>query len=78
VFSAVDFGARFAAAAAGLGYMPLTRRINPPNLVPEQRLLPPLGSFEIGLFVREDFDMKGWRSFISALERIGNPRSVVA
>jgi len=78
VFSAVDFGARFAAAAAGLGYMPLTRRIKPPHLVTEERLLPRLGSFQIGLFVREEFEMKGWRSFVSALELIGDPRPAVA
>jgi hypothetical protein len=58
--------------------MPLTRRIKPPHLVTEERLLPQLGSFQIGLFVREEFEMKGWRSFVSALELIGDPRPAVA
>jgi DNA-binding transcriptional LysR family regulator len=77
MFSAVDFGARFAAAAAGLGYMPLTKRITPAGLVREERLLPPLGSFEIGLFVRDEFEIKGRRSFLSALRGIGDPQRTV-
>jgi DNA-binding transcriptional LysR family regulator len=78
VFSAVDFGARFAAVAAGLGYMPLTRRLIPAHLVIEEQALPPLGSFQVGIFVREDFDIKGLRSIIAAMETIGNPGSDLA
>jgi DNA-binding transcriptional LysR family regulator len=59
VFSAVDFGARFAAVAAGLGYLPLTRRLVPPNLVIEEDTLPPLGEFMVGIFVRKDFPRCG-------------------
>ena len=62
VFSAVDFGARFAAVAAGLGYLPLTRRLVPPNLVIEEHTLPPLGSFMVGIFVRKDFNVSDVRS----------------
>jgi DNA-binding transcriptional LysR family regulator len=73
VFSAVDFGARFAAVAAGLGYMPLTRRLVPPNLVIEDHALPPLGDFMVGIFVREEFKVKGLRSLIAALKEAASP-----
>jgi DNA-binding transcriptional LysR family regulator len=76
VFSAVDFGARFAAVAAGLGYMPLTRRLVPPNLVIEDHALPPLGDFMVGIFVREEFKVKGLRSLIAALKEAASPGPV--
>jgi DNA-binding transcriptional LysR family regulator len=76
VFSAVDFGARFAAVAAGLGYMPLTRRLVPPNLVIEDHALPPLGDFMVGIFVREEFKVRGLRSLIAALKEAASPGPV--
>jgi DNA-binding transcriptional LysR family regulator len=78
VFSAVDFGARFAAVTAGLGYMPLTRKMIPSHLVIEERLLPPLGTFQIGIFMREEFEMKGLPSLIEMMEAIVSPGSRVA
>jgi DNA-binding transcriptional LysR family regulator len=74
VFSAVDFGARFAAVAAGLGYMPLTRRLVPPHLVIEKQALPPLGDFMVGIFVREEFKISG--SLIAALHAAASPGPV--
>jgi DNA-binding transcriptional LysR family regulator len=74
VFSAVDFGARFAAVAAGLGYMPLTRRLVPPHLVIETQALPPLGDFMVGIFVREEFKVSG--SLIAALHAAASPGAV--
>jgi DNA-binding transcriptional LysR family regulator len=76
VFSAVDFGARFAAVAAGLGYMPLTRRLVPPHLVIETQALPPLGDFMVGIFVREEFKVSGLRSLIAALHAAASPGPV--
>jgi DNA-binding transcriptional LysR family regulator len=73
VFSAVDFAARFAAVAAGLGYMPLTKRLCPPHLVLEERVLPSLGSFSVGIFVREEFEPKGLEAMIGALQAVSNP-----
>jgi DNA-binding transcriptional LysR family regulator len=73
VFSAVDFGARFAAVAAGLGYLPLTRRLVPPNLVIEEHTLPPLGSFMVGIFVRKDFNVNDVRSLVAALVNVARP-----
>jgi len=58
VFSAIDFGARLAAVAAGLGYMPLTRRLIPPNFAIDRRHAPAARSFKVGIFVRKEFDMK--------------------
>src|SRR5262249_44892308 len=72
VFSAVDFAARFAAAAAGLGYMPLTRRLLPPHLAFEERALPPLGTLSAGIFVRDEFNLKGMQSLVDTLEAIGH------
>jgi hypothetical protein len=34
--------------------------------------------FQVGIFVREDFDIKGLRSIIAAMETIGNPGSDLA
>ena len=76
VFSAVDFGARFAAVAAGLGYMPLTRRLVPPHLVIDKQALPPLGDFMVGIFVREEFKVRGLRSLIEALHAAASPGAV--
>ena len=73
VFSAADFGARFAAVAAGLGYMPLTRRLVPTNLVFEEHALPPLGNFMVGIFVREEFKTKGIAPLVSALADVARP-----
>jgi DNA-binding transcriptional LysR family regulator len=73
VFSAADFGARFAAVAAGLGYMPLTRRLVPTNLVFEEQALPPLGTFMVGIFVREEFKTKGIAPLVSALADVARP-----
>jgi DNA-binding transcriptional LysR family regulator len=70
VFSAVDFGARFAAVSAGLGYMPTTRRLVSSNLIIEEQALPPLDEFMVGIFVREEFMVKGSRSLIAALEQV--------
>jgi DNA-binding transcriptional LysR family regulator len=78
VFSAVDFGARFAAVTAGLGYMPLTRRMIPAHLEIEEQKLPPLGTFRIGIFVREEFEMKGLQSLIDVLQTIARAGSLVA
>jgi len=72
VFSAVDFAARFAAVAAGLGYMPLTRRLLPPHLAFEERALPPLGTLSAGIFVRDEFDLKGMQSLVDTLEAISH------
>ena len=74
MFSAVDFAARFAAVAAGLGYMPLTNRLCPPNLVLEERGLPPLGSFAVGIFVREEFEPKGLKAMIGGLQAVSSPK----
>ena len=73
VFSAIDFGARLAAVAAGLGYMPLTRRLVPPTFAIDDDTLPPLGSFKVGIFVRKEFDMKYVPSLVVALEAIARP-----
>jgi DNA-binding transcriptional LysR family regulator len=73
VFSAADFGARFAAVAAGLGYMPLTRRLVPTNLVFEEHALPPLGNFMVGIFVRDEFKTKGIAPLVSALADVARP-----
>jgi DNA-binding transcriptional LysR family regulator len=73
VFSAIDFGARFAAVAAGLGYLPLTRRLVPPSFVIDDDTLPPLGSFKVGIFVRKEFDKKYVRSLVEALDAIARP-----
>jgi hypothetical protein len=70
----VDFGTRFAAVAAGLGYMPLTRRLLPPHLVIETQALPPLGDFMVGIFVREEFKVSG--SLIAALHAAASPGAV--
>jgi len=78
VFSAVDFGARFAAVTAGLGYMPLTRRMIPAHLAIEEQKLPPLGTFQIGIFVREEFEMKGLQSLIDVLQAVARAGSLVA
>jgi DNA-binding transcriptional LysR family regulator len=77
VFSAVDFGARFAAVAAGLGYLPLTRRLVPPNLVIEEDTLPPLGNFMVGIFVREDFNVTDVRPLVAALVAVARPEACV-
>jgi DNA-binding transcriptional LysR family regulator len=77
-FSAADFGARFAAVAAGLGYMPLSLRLMPPNLVVEKEALPALGHLMVGVFARRGFEMKGLRSFVGALEMVARPRATVA
>ena len=79
VFSAIDFGARLAAVAAGLGYLPLTRRLVPPNFVIDDGddTLPPLGSFKVGIFVRREFDKKYVRSLVAGLEAIARPGSNV-
>jgi DNA-binding transcriptional LysR family regulator len=77
VFSAVDFGARFAAVAAGLGYLPLTRRLVPPNLVIEEDTLPPLGDFMVGIFVRKDFNVTDVRSLVAALVTVASPEPSV-
>jgi DNA-binding transcriptional LysR family regulator len=77
VFSAVDFGARFAAVAAGLGYLPLTRRLVPPNLVIEEDTLPPLGDFMVGIFVRKDFNVRDVRSLVAALVTVASPEPSV-
>ena len=77
VFSAVDFGARFAAVAAGLGYLPLTRRLVPPNLVIEEDTLPPLGDFMVGIFVRKDFNVTDVRSLVAALVAVASPEPSV-
>jgi DNA-binding transcriptional LysR family regulator len=53
------FRARFRGRAAGLGYLPLTRRLVPPILVIEEDTLPPLGNFMVGIFVREGFQRDG-------------------
>jgi DNA-binding transcriptional LysR family regulator len=73
VFSAADFGARFAAVAAGLGYMPLTRRLVPTNLVFEEHALPPLGNFMVGIFLRDEFKTKGIAPLVSALAAVARP-----
>ena len=73
VFSAADFGARFAAVAAGLGYMPLTRRLVPTNRVFEEHALPPLGNFMVGIFVRDEFKTKGIAPLVSALAAVARP-----
>lgn len=73
VFSAIDFGARFAAVAAGLGYLPLTRRLVPPSFVIDDDTLPPLGSFKVGIFVRKEFDKKYVRSLVATLDAIARP-----
>ena len=73
VFSASDFGARLAAVAAGLGYLPLTRRLVPSNFVIDDDTLPPLGSFKVGIFVRKEFDKKYVPSLVVALEAIARP-----
>jgi DNA-binding transcriptional LysR family regulator len=73
VFSAADFGARFAAVAAGLGYMPLTRRLVPTNLVFEEHALPPLGTFMVGIFVRDELKTKGIAPLVSALAAVARP-----
>jgi DNA-binding transcriptional LysR family regulator len=73
VFSAIDFGARLAAVAAGLGYLPLTRRLVPPTLVIDDDTLPKLGSFKVGIFVRKEFDKKYVPSLVAALEAIARP-----
>jgi DNA-binding transcriptional LysR family regulator len=75
VFSAIDFGARLAAVAAGLGYLPLTRRLVPANFVidDDNDTLPPLGSFKVGIFVRKEFDKKYVRSLVAALETLARP-----
>jgi DNA-binding transcriptional LysR family regulator len=79
VFSAIDFGARLAAVAAGLGYLPLTRRLVPPNFVidDDDNTLPPLGTFKVGIFVRKEFDKKYVRSLVAGLEAIARPGSNV-
>jgi DNA-binding transcriptional LysR family regulator len=73
VFSAIDFGARLAAVAAGLGYLPLTRRLIPPTFEIDDGTLPPLGSFKVGIFVRKEFDKKYVRSLVEALEAVARP-----
>jgi DNA-binding transcriptional LysR family regulator len=73
VFSASDFGARLAAVAAGLGYLPLTRRLVPPSFAIDDDALPPLGSFKVGIFVRKEFDKKYVRSLVAALETLARP-----
>jgi len=73
VFSAADFGARLAAVAAGLGYMPLTRRLIPPNFAIDDDTLPHLGSFKVGIFVRKEFDMKYVPSLIAGLDKVARP-----
>jgi DNA-binding transcriptional LysR family regulator len=73
VFSAIDFGARLAAVAAGLGYMALTHRLVPPNVAIDDDTLPPLGSFEVGIFVRKEFDMKYVSSLIAGLDAVARP-----
>jgi DNA-binding transcriptional LysR family regulator len=77
-FSAADFGARFAAVAAGLGYMPLSLRLMPPHLTVEEDALPALGHLMVGIFVRRGFEMKGLRQFIGALEMVASPNAAVA
>jgi len=77
-FSAADFGARFAAVAAGLGYMPLSLRLMPPHLTVEEDALPALGHLMVGIFVRRGFEMKGLRSLVSALEMVASPGATVA
>jgi DNA-binding transcriptional LysR family regulator len=77
-FSAADFGARFAAVAAGLGYMPLTRRLAPSNLVVNEEALPALGHLMVGIFVRRGFEMKGLHAFVGALETVASPGATVA
>jgi DNA-binding transcriptional LysR family regulator len=78
VFSAVDFGARFAAVAAGLGYLPLTRRLVPPNLVIEEHTLPPLGDFMVGIFVRKDFNVNDMPALVDALVAAAAPEPITA
>jgi len=77
-FSAADFGARFAAAAAGLGYMPLSLRLMPPTLTAEEATLPELGHLIVGIFVRRGFEMKGLQAFIGALKMMASPGATVA
>jgi DNA-binding transcriptional LysR family regulator len=77
-FSAADFGARFAAVAAGLGYMPLSLRLMPPQLMVEEEALPELGHLMVGIFVRRGFEMKGLQSFVGALEMVASPGATVA
>jgi DNA-binding transcriptional LysR family regulator len=77
-FSAADFGARFAAVAAGLGYMPLTQRLAPPELVVDEKALPALGHLMVGIFVRRGFEMKGLHAFVGALEMVASPGATVA
>ncbi len=77
-FSAADFGARFAAVAAGLGYMPLTQRLAPPELMVDEQALPVLGHLMVGIFVRRGFEMKGLHAFVGALEMVASPGTTVA
>jgi DNA-binding transcriptional LysR family regulator len=73
VFSADDFTARLAAAAAGLGYMPLTMRLVPSYLGVEEQKLPPLGRFMVGIFVSDAFRTKDPQPLVAALEAIAKP-----
>ena len=70
-FTAFDTLARRAAAAAGLGYLPIPRMILPPPLVVETPgLLPDLPSVTMGIVAREDLDMSELAPLLATFEAV--------
>jgi DNA-binding transcriptional LysR family regulator len=74
VFTAFDMNARRAAVAAGLGYIPILRRLVPGDLqVEEAGVLPDLPSITLGIVGREDLDTAELAPLISAFESAVRP-----
>ena len=71
VFTAFDTLARRAAAAAGLGYLLLPRRvIMDPLVVEAPGVLPDLPAVTMGIFARDDLDISALAPLIAAVETI--------
>jgi DNA-binding transcriptional LysR family regulator len=80
VFSAFDVGARCAGAISGLGYLPVPRRLVPPELVIEDpRILPRLRPITIGIFTSGMLEPVTEEGLVAALEYIlRSPRTATA
>jgi DNA-binding transcriptional LysR family regulator len=70
-FSAFDVGARCAGAVAGLGYLPVPKRLVPSQLeVDQSGDLPPLRPIVIGIFTSGMLESEIEENLVTALEQI--------
>jgi DNA-binding transcriptional LysR family regulator len=71
VFTAFDSLARRSGAMAGLGYLPLPRKVVPDGLVIERPgILPALSPVTIGIIAREELDLADLMPLIDSVEHI--------